>query len=807
MFYLISFSIATFLISFLPKLLPQEFSLTLIVSVFLLFLFCLIYNKFIKTLPIKIFLVIFLSFIGLSWGSKSGQTLLNSQLPLSQDKGQFVVIGFINGLVNKQANRLSFNFVINSIENYSEGSSFKPPSLKNLRLSFYGNIGSFPEIDAGEHWQFLVRLRSPRGLDNFSGFDYKAWLIENNVSATGYVVSSTLNRFISDFPCTIFCIIKRYIVVSREQIRSFIFSSHLSERNKAIISALTIGDKSGLVKWWGDLSRLGIVHLLVISGLHIGLVAGLGFLFGLSICRVLILITVNLNNYVSFSHYFPPLCGLFLALSYSLLAGFSLPTQRAMVVVILFMLCKIFYLRLSPYTAFIWALLLIALTQPLAVIGASFWLSFSAVGILLLYFVPRFTLIKNKSQLFLSQLVLFVGMAAPLLLFVGKISWLGIAFNLIAVPFVSFITVPLCLIGAMIFFYSTSLAQLLWGWAGSSINGLWFLVELLPAKWGFYYFPFPTSGLFFGCLILLAVAILLPKGLLSRWILILPFILHLLAHKPRLPLRITVLDVGQGLSVVVESQSKLMIYDVGASYGDSFDMGSAVVSPFVISRGFKQVDKVVVSHGDIDHFGGFNGLAQNLPVKKALLPPGLFAKAFQDDSFNGVKGYCYGSQRWQWAIKNSSAETEWIYFNILSPTLDSTGGAIKDSNNNSCVLLIRWRDISILLPGDIERQAERLLLESYQLPPIDLLVAPHHGSKTSSSPNFVDQSMPAHVVFSAGYRHHFGHPHADVVARYSRFGSELWSTADDGAITFEWDDSGALSILTAKSSRTPFWWR
>lgn len=808
MFYLISLSLSTFLISFLPKLLPQKFFLILIIVALLLFLFCLTYSKFIKNLPIKkISLLILLSFIGLSWGSKIGQGLLNSQLPLSQDKGQFLVNGFIHGLVNRQPNRLSFNFVINSIDNYSEDSSFNHPLLKNLRLSFYGNIGSLPEIEAGEHWQFLVRLRSPRGLDNFSGFDYKAWLIENNVSATGYVVSSSLNRFISDFPCTILCIIKRYIVVAREQIQLFIFSSHLSERNKAIISALTIGDKSGLGEWWGDLSRLGIVHLLVISGLHIGLVAGLGFLLGLTICRVLILITVNLNNYVNFSHYFPPLCGLFLALSYSLLAGFSLPTQRAMVVVALFMFCKIFYLRLSPYMAFIWALLLIAVTQPMAVIGASFWLSFSAVGILLVYFVPRISLIKKKPQLLLSQWVLFVGMAAPLLLFVGKISWLGIAVNLIAVPFVSFITVPLCLIGAMMFFYSTSLAQLLWQWAGSSIDVLWFLVELLPTNWGFYYFPFPTSGLFFGCLILSAVAILLPKGLLSRWLLILPFILHLLAHKPRLPLRITVLDVGQGLSVVVESQSKLMVYDVGASYGDRFDMGSAVVSPFVISRGFKQVDKVVVSHGDIDHFGGFKGLSQNLPVKKALLSPGLLANAFQDDSFSGLKSYCDESKRWRWAIKNSSAETEWIYFDILLPAKVSAGEAIKDSNNNSCVLLIRWRDISILLPGDIERQAERLLLKSYQLPPVDLLVAPHHGSKTSSSLNFVEQLMPAHVVFSAGYRHHFGHPHADVVARYSRFGSELWATAKDGAITFEWSDSGVLSILTAKDTKVPFWWR
>ena len=300
-------------------------------------------------------------------------------------------------------------------------------------------------------------------------------------------------------------------------------------------------------------------------------------------------------------------------------------------------------------------------------------------------------------------------------------------------------------------------------WAGLSIDGLWLLFDFLPADWGFYYFSLPTSTLFFTCLVLSAFTVLLPRGLLSRWILILPFMLHVLAHKPRLPLRITILDVGQGLSVVVESQSKLLVYDVGASYGESFDMGSAVVSPFIVSRGFKQVDSVVVSHGDMDHFGGFKGLSDSLPVKQTVLPPGIFSHALQGNSFVGEKSYCYASKRWQWEFKNSSSESEWIYFDILSQKLQGRGSDMEDSNNNSCVLLIRWRDISILLPGDIEKQAEKLLLENYELPLVDLLVAPHHGSKTSSGRDFIKQLMPNHVVFSAGYQHHFGHPHADVI--------------------------------------------
>ena len=803
MFYLIFLAIGIYIVSFLPSL----FTLSNLVITFCLCISALItfrYHFYFKSFLIFIVLI----FVGLSLGHINAARVLENQLSEKFDKSDFVVKGVVQSLVRRQPSYLSFVFDIYSVEQEPLiKNDLSVNSLKRLRLSWYAKVGSLPNLKSGEQWQLLVRLKRPRGLANFNGFDYHAWLIENNFSATGYVLASDFNRPINLDHCGWHCSISSNLSRWREEIQLFLFNADLSDRNKAIISALTIGDKSGLGKWWEDLSRLGIVHLLVISGLHIALVAGLGFLFGITTCRVLMLISFNFNKYTKFSHYFPPLCGIFSALFYSLLAGFSLPTQRAMVVVMLLMLCKIFYLRLSPYVAVIWALFLIAVTQPLAVIGVSFWLSFLAVAILLFYFVPRITLIKNKSQLIFSQWILFVGMAAPLLLFVGKISWLGIAVNLIAVPFVSFITVPLCLIGAMLFFYSASYAELLWQWAGSSIDGLWFLFDLLPANWGHYYFPFPTSGLFFVCLTLLAFAVLLPKGLLSRWILIIPFVLHLLAHKPRLPLRITVLDVGQGLSVVVESRSKTMVYDVGASYGDSFDMGSAVVAPFVIGRGFKQIDRVVVSHGDNDHFGGFKGLSQNLTVKNVVLTPGVFAHAFAGNSFIGEKSYCDASKRWHWKVKNSSAESEWIYFDILLPILDSAGGAMEDSNNNSCVLLIRWRDISILLPGDIEKQAEKLLLERYELPSVDLLIAPHHGSKTSSGHDFIKQLMPTHVVFSAGYQHHFGHPHADVVERYEIFGSKQWATAANGAVTFEWDDAGNLRVLTAKASRAPFWWR
>ena len=804
MFYLIFLAIGIYIVSFLPSLFTIDtWVIVFVLAIGALFSFRSIY----QLKPVLTFFLLLL--VGIGLGQLKAERVLKHQLPESLNKHDYVIKGFVRGTVNREANRLGFDFDVQSFEaqpviNVDTPNSY---SLGRLRLSWYAKVGSLPSLSAGEPWQLLVRLKQPRGLTNFSGFDYQAWLVENQFSATGYVLVSDFNRLITLDNCNWLCFLSSNLSRLREDIRFFILATDLSDRNKAIISALTIGDKSGLGKWWNDLSRFGIVHLLVISGLHIGLVAGLGVLFGITINRILMVMTVNFRNKAIFSRFFPPLCGLFSAFFYSLLAGFSLPTQRAMVVVMLVMLCKMFYLRLSPYVAFVWAIFLIAIAQPLAVIGASFWLSFTAVGILLFYLIPRITIERNRSRLFLSQWILFAGMTAPLLLFVGKISWLGLGVNLVAVPFVSLITVPLCLMAAVVFFFSASLAQLLWQWAGFSIDGLWFLFDFLPADWGFYYFSLPSSALFFTCLALLAFALLLPKGLFSRWILILPFMLHVIAHKPRLPLRITVLDVGQGLSVAVESQSKLLVYDVGASFGDSFDMGSAVVAPFVIGRGFKHIDRVVVSHGDNDHFGGFKGLINSLPVKQAVLTPGVFTHAFSGNSFIGEKGYCDASKRWHWKLKNSSAETEWIYFDILWPKIQGHGADMEDSNNNSCVLLIRWRDISILLPGDIEKQSEKLLLESYELPSVDLLVAPHHGSKTSSGRDFIKQLMPTHVVFSAGYQHHFGHPHPDVVDRYDRFGSKIWSTARNGAVTFEWNDSGDLKVLKAKETKARFWWR
>lgn len=202
------------------------------------------------------------------------------------------------------------------------------------------------------------------------------------------------------------------------------------------------------------------------------------------------------------------------------------------------------------------------------------------------------------------------------------------------------------------------------------------------------------------------------------------------------------------------------------------------------------------------------GLNDSLEVKQSLLAPGYFDKIAQTTSFDSKNiSQCISGKSWSWPIRNDLyLAKEQIHFDVLMPIKSHSRQIIPDENNFSCILLIRWRDKGILLAGDIEKSAELLFLQHYKLPPLTLLVAPHHGSKTSSSRPFIGMLKPQHVVFSAGYRHHFGHPHKDVVDRYKTLGSTLWNTASSGSISFEWDINGDLNIVTARKGKAVYWW-
>ena len=738
---------------------------------------------------------------GILWGLFSAHWLLNYSLPAEFDRQDFLLSGTIVGLVDKNPRRSRFTLRVDSAQGLSD--PLPQIGVKKILLSWYGNT----ELVPGQRWQFVARLRRPRGFVNPQIFDYQSWLYQQGYGATGYVRASHQAERLAEqtFSSAGYLSLMAAVIPSRlrTELRQRIDRADLSERGRAVILALTIGDKKPLANWWQDLARLGIVHLLVISGLHIGLIALLGTLLGSALNRLIIvsrgvLFRYGLSSKSAISRpWVASLCGLLAAFLYSLLAGFSLPTQRALIAVLVVVIARLSYRKIPPLLCISWALLLIAISQPLAVLSAGFWLSFSAVGLLVWWFSPwrsiarYFTWRRTGS----AQLALLAGMSVPLLVFIGKLSWLAPLVNLLAVPWVSFITVPLSLLGSLM--PSELLAEQLWQWADWSIAGLWWLLDSIPSQLGFWVSPLAVSPLSLAALMLAGLSLFLPRGFVCRWLGLLPALLLLLFPQPNIPLRITVLDVGQGLAVTVETENHTLVYDSGVEFSKQFSTGSGIIAPYLWQRGRASINTTVISHEDADHSGGLPSLQKVMPSERLLLGPAVnFDQSVIKDSSSS---FCSAGQQWIW---------DKIRFQVLAPnSLDLEG------NNSSCVVQVSFRSnsgrvIHILLPGDIQRSAELQLLQSPQLShqPLDLLVAPHHGSKTSSTVDFVKRLAPRHVVFSAGYGHQFGHPHPTVVNRYQQVGSQRWSTAEQGAIIFSWLHSGKLQVSAARDKQRR-WWR
>ena len=733
---------------------------------------------------------------GMLWGIFSAQQLLRTTLPEALNGDEFLVSGHIVGLVESNSLRSRFSFSVDSIKSLTDSS--RQVAAGRVLLGWYGKDG----LEAGQRWQLVVRLRRPRGFVNPRAFDYQAWLLQQGYIATGYVRSPNLAQRLdhsSDFSAGYIGSLPAQL---RSLIRTAINNADLSSRGRAVLLALSIGDKRQLGDWWQDLARLGIVHLLVISGLHIGLIALLGTAVGKGLARLAVMVNtaagflrVNLPSLTL--HWLGPISGLLAAFAYSLLAGFSLPTQRALIAVAVVVIAQLCRRRIQPLVCLSWAVTLTALLQPLAVLSAGFWLSFSAVAILIGWFSPWQSIDRwwPQKRALSAQLTLLLIMSVPLLFFIGRLSWFAPLVNIIAIPWVSMVSVPSVLLGCLLLPLSLDAAEGLWQISDWSIGVLWKLLAILPSDYGFAISPAGTSQLTLLAALLAGLSLMLPQRRLEKWLGVLPLVLLLAAGRTSPGLRVTVLDVGQGLAVVVETKTHTLLYDSGAQYSQAFSAGSGIIAPFFWHRGWSAIDMTAISHEDGDHSGGFDSLNQVLPSRRLMTGP---AVAYPQTVLAGQNAeICRAGMQWRW---------DDVVFEVLAPRADEQVG--NTGNNSSCVVQIRWRDITILLPGDIETAAEYQLLDSERLSaaPIDLLLAPHHGSKTSSSHAFVRHLMPKHVVFSAGYQHQFGHPHDVVTTRYSNIGSILWNTAQQGAVSFQWSPSGQLKISAARLDAKR-WWR
>ena len=723
-------------------------------------------------LPLRRMSPVALFVLGVVYGCLWGHGQLRHSLPPVLDKSDIMVTGVVAGIPDSDDRRSRFELDVESLSALDDRAL---PALKTLRLSWYGG----DTVRAGERWQFVARVRSPRGFTNPGGFDYGTWLFSRGVSATGYVREGE-NRRLAAAPGL-------SLHGFRQSLFDRIAQLDLSPAARGLLAALVLGETHTIPRdVFDSLIATGTVHLMVVSGLHIGLVTGLCFLAGTGLGRVMSALG---------SRYPARFAGAAVAIPgaclYALLAGFGLPVKRALIMSVAALLALVLRRRVRPVSLFAWALAGVALVDPLAVTRQGFWLSFIAVAALMAWFIPRPN-VRSWRRLVEAQGVIFVALAPLLIFFQGRASLVALPLNLVVIPWISLAVVPLGLLGAVAV-QAPFVGEALWTIAGIQLDVFSRVVGAaadVPATWSF---PavFRSGDLWLVAAgSLAALLIFLPRGVGGAVPCAAVLAGVLLSGPPPAPfLRVAVLDVGQGLAVVVEAEGRTLVYDTGARFSDAFDTGSAVVAPYLRSLGRHRVDRLVVSHGDNDHAGGVAGLVESIPVAGAL--------ASQPKEVPGLELQpCERGRTWRW---------QRVGFRFLWP--DNVPFARRDDNNHSCVLLIEAGGIRVLLPGDIEKETEKkLLARTPSLGPVDLLVAPHHGSKSSSSSAFVRVLAPAHVVYSAGFNHHFGHPHKDVVARYAAAGSKQWWTARSGAVIFSWQSPGSLpSIVEARSVGRRYW--
>lgn len=698
---------------------------------------------------------------------------LDKRLPDSQNKTTHELSGVIGSLPDYKEDFVRFIFLPDSRQ---------PEIPKKLSVYWYAGRGKGkaafpPELHAGERWRLQLELRTTRGRINFHGADPEMWLFAQGVGALGYVQAGKNLRLANAGPTNL----QHWRETVLEKLKT------VAEEAPALrmLTALAIADRRDLLDRDRDVfAATGTGHLLAISGLHIGLAAVLGFYLGR-----MVLLLIPYSAHVKIAVALPWCMAWIAALGYSALAGFGVSTQRALIMLSVATLVIVGRRRVHPGLGWMIAMALVLLFDPLAPLRAGFWFSFTAVAVLLFLFTPRHGNMQVWRRMLLAQFGISVVMAPMGMYWFQQASLTGLLANLVAIPVVSLLVVPLILTGLMVLWISGPIAACLFAAAGYALHFLFLFLQQLA---GFQPDQLATTripGLASTVLAMLGALLLMtPRGIPGRYlgaVLLLPMLFPAANPVGKSGVQIDMLDVGQGLSVLVGSRDFLMLYDTGPGNGlvgeSAWDMVDGTIRPMLVSRG-RVPDLVIASHADLDHAGGLNRLRE-------IYPQTHFLASLPER--RGDTSECRAPDSWS---------AGGLDFRVLHPSV----GLPYRGNDSSCVISVEGAGVSLLLSGDISQVIEKRLVGEHS-GKFRILTAPHHGSSTSSSVELINAVDPELVLISAAANNRFGFPRYDVIRRYQQANVRILNTADCGGIKISAKPKGLYEVTTARAIRRAIW--
>jgi len=730
-------------------------------------------------------------------GGQASLRLEDALVPALEGR-DLVVTGVVASLPQAGPNGLRFRFALDA-ESRRNAAGELPP---RIALGWYGGFHEDAaltqpqrELKAGQRWRFTLRLRRPHGDLNPHGFDYELQLFEQGVRATGYVRDAPPPQLLAEaagFP------VERL----RQRVRDRIYAAVPDRRAAGVLAALAVGDQGAIEREdWERFRNTGVAHLMSISGLHITMFAwlaglGLGAAWRRSRRALLALPAQSAGRWG----------GLAAAAAYAVFSGWGVPAQRTIWMLAAVCLLQAAGLRWPWLLVLLAAATVVTLLDPWALLQPGFWLSFAAVGLLMASTMARSVAeapagdagperggwpgraLAAAGAGLRTQVVATLGLTPLTLVFFQQVSLVGLLANLVAIPVVTLVVTPLALLG--------TLAAPLWSLGAVAVQGLDAFLALLAGVPGAVR-TVPAAPLWAQVAGLAAAGLaIFPLPWRAR-ALALPLVLALLVPPRTLPAEgsfdLLAADVGQGSAVLIRTRGHAMLFDAGPQYSRESDAGQRVLVPLLRARGDAPLDLLVLSHRDVDHVGGARAVlaAVGVGALSSSLDPEHPLTALATRTSR-----CEAGQRWTW---------DGVEFAVLRPAADDYARGLKP-NALSCVIRVAGGSHSVLLTGDIERDQEALLVaEQGSALRSDVLIVPHHGSKTSSSPVLLDAVRPKVAVVQAGYRNRFGHPAAEVLARYRERGILVVASPACGA--WQWPADSEPGVARCERDAARRYWQ